>query len=138
LSWTILTSITLGLALAVVAMFVRRREARALAAGLEQRRVAKERGSDRARLQYPHVDLTRCIGCGTCVRACPEDGVLDVIHGQAVVVHGARCVGHGRCAEACPTGALSITLGDLSGRRDIPALEESLEAVGHPRAVPGR
>ena len=132
MSWTILTSITLGLALAVVAMFVRRREARALAAGLEQRRVAKERGSDRARLQYPHVDLTRCIGCGTCVRACPEDGVLDVIHGQAVVVHGARCVGHGRCAEACPTGALSITLGDLSGRRDIPALEESLEAVGTP------
>jgi len=93
---------------------------------------AKERGSHLARLQHPEIDLSRCIGCGLCVQACPEDGVLEMIHGQAVVVHGARCVGHGRCAAACPTGGIALTLGDLSDRRDLPALTGEFEAVGTP------
>jgi len=132
MSWGLLVLVVLGLALALAAVASRRLEVHALARGIQERRTAKERGSDRARLQYPHVDLTRCIGCGTCVKACPEEGVLEVLHGQAVVVHGARCVGHARCAAACPTGAISITLGDLSQRRDIPSVDESLEAVGTP------
>ncbi len=132
MSFAVLIVIALGLGLAFATLAIRRREVAGLAHGLAERRVAKERGSHRARLQYPFVDLTRCIGCGTCVRACPEDGVLEVLHGQAAVVHGARCVGHARCAAACPTGAISITLGDLSQRRDIPVLEPSLEAVGSP------
>jgi NADPH-dependent glutamate synthase beta subunit-like oxidoreductase len=41
-------------------------------------------------------------------------------------------VGHGLCAAACPTGAIALTLGDLSDRRDLPALNEDLEAVGVP------
>jgi len=93
---------------------------------------AKERGSHKARLQHPDIDLSKCIGCGTCIKACPEDGVLDLIHGQAVVIHGARCVGHGLCADACPTGAIALTLGDLSDRRDLPAVDASLETVGVP------
>ncbi len=132
MSFALLVILALGLGLAFATVAIRRREVAALAEGLAERRVAVERGSHRARLQYPHVDLTRCFGCGACVRACPEEGVLEVLHGQAVVVHGARCVGHGRCATECPTGAISITLGDLAERRDIPALEPSLEAVGTP------
>lgn len=93
---------------------------------------AIEKGSHKARLLHPDIDLSKCIGCGTCVRACPEEGVLDLLYGQAVVVHGARCVGHGRCAEACPTGAIALTLGDLSGRDDLPAITEEFEAVGVP------
>ncbi len=91
---------------------------------LDEREEARRVGSATARLQYPSVDLQRCIGCGSCVRACPEEGVLDVIHGQALVVHGARCVGHGRCADECPVGAIALTLGDLSQRKDIPVLTE--------------
>jgi dihydropyrimidine dehydrogenase (NAD+) subunit PreT len=95
-------------------------------------RNARKRGSHKARLQYPEIDLSQCIGCGTCIQACPEEGVLELIHGQAVVVHGARCVGHGQCAAACPTGGIALTLGDLNDRNDIPALEEDFEAVGLP------
>lgn len=121
----------LGAAVLLLALLARRRELRRLAGGREERRQAVERGSASARLQYPEVDLARCIGCGICVAACPEEGVLDVLHGQAVVVHGARCVGHGRCADECPVGAIAVTLGDLSERRDIPALAPNLES---PRA----
>lgn len=89
-------------------------------------------GANRARLQHPVVDLSRCIGCGICVRACPEDEVLGLAHGQALVLHGARCVGHGRCAEECPVGAIAVTLADLSERRDIPALDEHFESLTAP------
>ncbi len=93
---------------------------------------ARERGSHAARLQYPAIDLSQCIGCGSCVRACPEEGVLAMLYGQAAIVHGARCVGHGLCAAACPTAAISLTLGDLSNRRDMPAITPDLQAAGVP------
>ena len=100
---------------------------------------AKEKGSHRARLQYPHVDLSRCIGCGLGVQACPEEGVLELIYGPALVVHGARCVGHGLCAKECPVGGIVVTLGDIEERRDIPALTEGFRkrrAARRPRRCP--
>ncbi len=118
--------------LVVLAIVRRRAEMRSYAHLSAERADAKSRGSDKARLQHPEVDLSQCIGCGACIRACPEEGVLELIHGQAVIVHGARCVGHGLCAEACPTAAIALTLGDLSDRRDLPAMDEELEAVNVP------
>ncbi len=132
MSFTLLGLLLLLLAVAALLLKQRRDEVSHMARGLEELARAKSRGSHAARLQHPHVDLNHCIGCGTCVRACPEEGVLELIHGQAVVVHGARCVGHGRCAAECPTGAIALTLGDLSERRDIPALSQELEAPGTP------
>jgi thioredoxin reductase len=132
LGWTLLGTLILALAAAILFLMQRRAELAQLAHGLEERERARETGTHRARLQHPHVDLTRCMGCGTCVRACPEDGVLELIHGQAMVVHGARCVGHGRCAEECPVGAIAIRLADLEERRDIPVLTESFESTRTP------
>ena len=120
------------LVLAIAALLRRRLELRSYASNLAERHAARQRGSHQARLQHPKVDLSHCIGCGACVRACPEDGVLALAYGQAVVVHGARCVGHGLCAAACPTAAIALTLGDLQDRRDLPAVDEHLEAVGTP------
>jgi len=114
------------------AVLRRRLELRAQESSLAERSAAKARGSHKARLQHPSIDLSKCIGCGACVTACPEDGVLALAFGQAVVVHGARCVGHGLCASACPTAAIALTLGDLSDRRDLPAVDENFEAVGVP------
>lgn len=122
----------LALALTLAALLARRRDLHASAKGLAERKKAQERGTARARLQYPSIDLARCVGCGSCVAACPEDGVLELIHGQAAVVHGARCVGHGRCAAECPVGAIALTFADLHERSDIPVLNSNLEAVGSP------
>lgn len=128
----LLGGIALVLMLVVTSLLARRAELARLERSLGEREVARARGSHEARLQYPAVDLARCIGCGICVAACPEDGVLEILYGQAQVVHGARCVGHGRCAQECPVGAIALTLGDLSSRRDIPALSEAFEVPGRP------
>ncbi len=122
----------LGLVLALVLRRRRRRELDELAERLADRHEAQKQGSHKARLQHPVIDLSRCIGCGTCVRACPEEGVLSIVHGQAVVVHGARCVGHGLCAEECPVGAVAVTVADLDTRKDIPVLDENFESPETP------
>ena len=132
MSWIGLIVLLALLGVAVLTLRLRRAQLDELSDSLANLADAKQRGSDRARLQYPDVDLARCIGCGICVAACPEEGVLDIVHGQALVVHGARCVGHGRCAEECPVGAIALTLGDVSERKDLPAIRSSLEAVGSP------
>lgn len=128
LVWILLSALVLGLATALSLIAVRRTEAVRLRRTLAEREKARATGSHQARLQHPAVDLSRCIGCGTCVAACPEEGVLELVHGQAVVVHGARCVGHGRCAAECPVGAIALTLGDVRERRDLPVLRENRES----------
>lgn len=93
---------------------------------------ASQLGIDRPAAQFPFIDPTHCIGCGACVRACPEGDVLGIVGGTAVVVNGLRCVGHARCEEACPVGAIEVGLGDLKSRADVPLLNASYETT-----VPG-
>lgn len=95
-------------------------------------REAEELGTDKPIAQHPQIDEQACIGCGSCVAACPESGVLAIVGGVAKVVHGSRCIGHARCAEVCPVGAIVVGLGDTSQRTDIPQLSETLET-----SVPG-
>jgi len=130
--WTLLYLVVVFLGLSLWAVRRRDREYTALNQVLAARQEARALGSHRAELQYPHVDLDLCIGCGACVKACPEQGVLGLAHGQAVVIHGARCVGHAVCAAVCPTGGIQVRLGDLDDRDDIPVIKESLEVVGVP------
>ncbi len=132
LIWILLIALVVGLAVTLGLIALRRAESGQLRETLAERDRARATGSHRARLQHPHIDLSRCIGCGTCVAACPEEGVLELVHGQAVVVHGARCVGHGRCAAECPVGAIALTLGDISDRKDLPVLRENHESAHVP------
>ncbi|HVS18235.1 MAG TPA: NAD(P)-binding domain-containing protein [Planctomycetota bacterium] len=129
MTWGLLVLVVVVLA---VALWARRGELVRIERGRGERTRAREQGSHAAQLQYPHVDLSRCLGCGSCVEACPEEGVLELLHGQAAVVHGARCVGHARCAEACPVGAIAVRLADVAERRDLPALTEALESNTQP------
>lgn len=82
-------------------------------------------GIDKPAAQFPFIDPAHCIGCGACVRACPEGDVLGIVGGTAVVVNGLRCVGHARCEEVCPVGAIEVGLGDLKSREDVPLLDET-------------
>ncbi|MBK7642568.1 MAG: NAD(P)-binding domain-containing protein [Planctomycetes bacterium] len=129
MSWSLLIAAVLVLGLAVAHLLLRSAERRREAAIVAERARAKVTGTHKARLQHPQIDLSRCIGCGTCVAACPEQSVLQLVNGQAMVVHGARCVGHGLCAKDCPTGAIAVELGDIATRKDIPVLTEKLESV---------
>ncbi len=132
MSWTILLALVLGLGIALCALLVRRAELRSMQRHLAERERAVRAGSASAQLQHPVVDLSRCLGCGACVRACPEEGVLELVHGQAVVVNGARCNGIAACERSCPVGAIQVHLADLDQRRDVPALSECFEALGTP------
>ncbi len=132
MSWTLLTALILALLTAYLVLLLRRSELARMASAVDERARARKAGTHAARLQHPHIDLTRCLGCSACISSCPEEGVLALIHGQAAVVHGAHCVGHGHCQQACPTGAITVQLADLEERRDLPALTRSFEAVGVP------
>ena len=84
-------------------------------------------GMDKPLNQYPQIDYYRCIGCGACVSACPEGGVLGLVQGKATIINGLKCVGHGLCGEACPVNGIKVGLGDIKTREDIPVLSAAGE-----------
>ena len=92
MSWLLLLGIVRALGLAFLATLSRQGELRRMQKSLVQRERA-QRATSRELLRHPVVDLSRCLGCGTCVTACPEDDVLALVHGQAVVVNGTLPVG---------------------------------------------
>lgn len=66
----------------------------------------------------PHVQkmftLSKCIACGECVKACPENACyLDPVEG--IITDPDLCKLCGKCAEVCPTGAT-----EMSGRMISP------------------
>lgn len=124
LIWGVSSAIVVG-----VVAFYARGFRRRLQHDARRKQEAVRLGIDRPVLQFPYIDAKRCIGCGTCVRACPEGDVLGIVGGTAVVVNGLRCVGHAHCMEVCPVNAIEVGLGDVKSRRDIPLLEASLEST---------
>jgi thioredoxin reductase len=131
MSWLLLLGLVLALGLAFLATLSRRSELVRMQRGLAQRERSVRAGAETL-LSHPVVDLSRCLGCGTCVAACPEDGVLELVHGQALVVNGARCVGHAVCERECPVGAITVTVANLAERRDVPVVTAELESLSAP------
>ena len=137
MSWALLLGLVVGLAFAFAVTRERKASLQRMRETVRRRQRAVDAGAAEAQLQHPVVDLSRCLGCATCVAVCPEDGVLEMVHGQAMVVNGARCVGVSACERECPVGAITVTLSNVNTRDDIPVVSESLEAVGSPGLYSG-
>lgn len=76
---------------------------------------------------HPVIDPAICLGCGSCVAACPEKQILGLIDGKAALIEPSMCVGHGACQKACPTGAISLVFGTATRGVDIPLLSPEFE-----------
>jgi thioredoxin reductase (NADPH) len=80
---------------------------------------------------HPLIDAAKCLGCGACVKACPEQPhheVLGLIDGKAVLVGPADCIGHGACKVVCPFDAITLVFGTERRGLDIPVLKPSFES----------
>ena len=104
----------------------------ALARGRTRRSVAVMREAQAAGLTepaslHPVIDPALCLGCGACVKACPERSVLGIIDGKAALIEPSHCIGHGACASACPTDAISLVFGTETRGVDIPYVSPKFE-----------
>jgi thioredoxin reductase/ferredoxin len=69
---------------------------------------------------HPFIDPVKCLGCGACVRVCPEGEVLGMINGKAQLIEPTECIGHGACKAACPRDAITLVFGTKTRGVEIP------------------
>lgn len=96
---------------------------------------AREAGLTEPVSLHPVIDPNRCLGCGACVAACPEQPghqVLGLIAGKAQLINPTECIGHGACKIACPMDAITLVFGTETRGVTIPLVSPQFES-----SVPG-
>ncbi len=79
---------------------------------------------------HPLINHNRCIGCGSCVAACPEHPghkVLGLINGKSHLIGPTDCIGHGACKDVCPADAITLVFGTERRGVDIPMVKPDFE-----------
>ncbi len=112
---------TIPLALCLGWYMVRRH--RLTSVSVSTRDESNEAGLTEPASLHPIVDQAKCIGCGSCIKACPEmphHTVLGLIKGKADLVSPTECIGHGACRTACPVDAITLVFGSAKRGIDLP------------------
>jgi len=107
-----------------------RRQNRHHAMSLNVRKEAIEAGLTEPASLHPVIDPTKCIGCSSCIAACPEmpeHKVIGIIHRKAELINPTECIGHGACLTACPHGAITLVFGTERRGVDIPQVKPNFE-----------
>ena len=115
----------IGIAAVVIIWSQRRRQQKILASNRLAQNAAAETKAPPS--LHPFIDTTQCIGCGSCVQACPEQNVLSLVDMKAALVQPDHCVGHGKCETACPVGAITLVIGTHDNGVDVPVTDEFFE-----------
>lgn len=102
--------------LAVVILLYLKRNRRAQDVDRHELKQALDAGLGEPPSLHPVVDPARCIGSGSCARACPEEA-LGVVDGKAVLKNG----------SACPVEAISLVFGTEKRGIDIPNISPHFE-----------
>jgi thioredoxin reductase/Pyruvate/2-oxoacid:ferredoxin oxidoreductase delta subunit len=68
-----------------------------------------------------------CVGCGTCVAACPEPGAIQIVD-KVAHVDLDLCKGHAQCVAACPVSAIVVTRGAAVQHVEAPDLNVHFES----------
>jgi len=79
---------------------------------------------------HPVINRNLCIGCQSCVYACPQQlghNVLGIYHAKAELLEPANCIGHGACKQSCPENAISLVFGTAKRGVDIPQVDDTFE-----------
>jgi len=114
----------------LITFWYMRRHARLERRSLAALKAATEAGMLEPPTLHPEIDPTICIGCKSCVAACPEQDahvVLGMIGKKAWLVGPSDCIGHGACKTACPVGAIKLVFGTASRGVDIPVVQPNFE-----------
>lgn len=88
---------------------------------------SREAGLTEPASLHPVIDPVLCLGCATCVDACPEGSILGLIAGKAQLVDPTACIGHGACREACPQDAITLVLGTATRGVEIPLVDSDFQ-----------
>lgn len=106
----------------------RRRDHHSSVAALEE---SIEAGLTEPVSLHPVINPNRCIGCGSCVAACPEmpgHQVLGLVHRKAALVSPTDCIGHGACQSACPVDAITLVFGTRRRGVELPLVKPNFES----------
>jgi thioredoxin reductase/NAD-dependent dihydropyrimidine dehydrogenase PreA subunit len=118
------------LPVAAIVIWYMRRHNRLERESLHALKVATEAGMLEPPTLHPEIDPTVCIGCKSCVVACPEQdahAVLGMIGKKARLIGPSDCIGHGACKTVCPVGAIKLVFGTATRGVDIPVVKPNFE-----------
>jgi len=94
---------------------------------LQKIEIAQQEGRFEPLSLHPFIDLNACIGSGACIKACPEQDILGLVHGKATVINATNCIGHGACFHACPVEAISLRIGTEKRGVELPHVNQNYE-----------